>query len=132
VPQYIIIREFICCTKVICQLKYSPFVHIIQVFKAYYYVKMKKYYRVKEERNKLYAMKRRKASWIGLILFKICHLKHVIEGKTEGRIEVMGRLWRICKKILDDLWNIRVHEIERGNTTLHSMENSILEEATDL
>jgi len=29
--------------------------------------------------------------WIGYILCKNCLLKHVIEEKTEGRIEVMGR-----------------------------------------
>jgi len=63
------------------------------VFKIYHYVKMKKYYihTVKEESNKLYTMKRRTASWICLILFKKCLLKHIIEGKTEGRIEVTGR-----------------------------------------
>jgi hypothetical protein len=48
-------------------------------------------------------MKRRKVSWIGLILFKNCFLKHVTEGKTEGRIEVTGRRGRRCKKILDDI-----------------------------
>jgi len=58
-------------------------------------------HRVKEERNKLCTMKRRKASWIGLNLFKNCLLKHVIEGKTEGRIEVTGG--RRYKKILDDI-----------------------------
>jgi hypothetical protein len=46
--------------------------------------------RVKEEKYKLCTMKRRKASWIGLILFKNCLLKHVIEEKTDGRMEVTG------------------------------------------
>jgi hypothetical protein len=31
-----------------------------------------------------------------------CLLKHVIEGKIEGRIEVMGKQGR-CKQLLDDL-----------------------------
>jgi hypothetical protein len=31
-----------------------------------------------------------------------CLLKHLIEGKLEGRIEVMGRWGRRCKKLLDD------------------------------
>ena len=32
-----------------------------------------------------------------------CLLKHFIEGKIEGRIEVMGRRGRRQKKLLDDL-----------------------------
>jgi hypothetical protein len=47
--------------------------------------------RVKEERNILQTIKRRMANWIGHILRRNCLLKHVIEGKIEGRIEVMGR-----------------------------------------
>jgi hypothetical protein len=30
-------------------------------------------------------------------------LKRVIEGKIEGRIEVKGSLWGICKQLLDEL-----------------------------
>jgi hypothetical protein len=48
-------------------------------------------------------MKRRKASWIGHILFKNSLIKHAVEGKIEGRIEVMGRQGRRYKKILDDI-----------------------------
>jgi hypothetical protein len=47
--------------------------------------------RVKEERNILQTINRRKANWISHILHKNCLLKQVIEGKIEGRIEVMGR-----------------------------------------
>jgi hypothetical protein len=36
---------------------------------------------VKEERNILHTIKRRKTSWIGHILPRNCLLKHVIEGK---------------------------------------------------
>jgi hypothetical protein len=43
--------------------------------------------RVKEEMNMLQEIKRRKANWIGHILRRNCLLKHVIEGKIEGRIE---------------------------------------------
>jgi len=32
-----------------------------------------------------------------------CPIKHVIEGKIEGRIEVMGRRGRRRKQLLDDL-----------------------------
>jgi hypothetical protein len=46
---------------------------------------------VKEERNIVHTIKRRKANWIGHILRRNCLLKHVIEGKEIGRIEVKGR-----------------------------------------
>jgi hypothetical protein len=42
-------------------------------------------HRVKEERNIVHTIKRRKANWIGHILRRNCLLKHVIEGKVEGR-----------------------------------------------
>jgi hypothetical protein len=45
-------------------------------------------HRVKEERNILHTMKRRKANWIGHMLRGNYLLKHVIEGKLEGRIEM--------------------------------------------
>ena len=60
-------------------------------------------HRVKKERNILQTMKRRKANWMGHILRENCLLKHVIEGKIEGMIEVMGRRRRRHKQILDDL-----------------------------
>jgi hypothetical protein len=36
-------------------------------------------------------------------LSRKCLLKHVIEGKIEGRIEVTGRRERRSKQLLDDL-----------------------------
>jgi hypothetical protein len=59
--------------------------------------------RVKEERNILHTIKRRKANWIGHILRRNCLLKHMIEGKLEGRIEMTGRRGRRRKQLLDDL-----------------------------
>jgi hypothetical protein len=47
--------------------------------------------RVKEKRNILQKIKRRKAKWIGYILHRNCLLKRVIEGKIEGTTEVTGR-----------------------------------------
>jgi hypothetical protein len=41
---------------------------------------------VREERTSLHTTKRRKADWICHILCRNCLLKHVIEGKIEGRI----------------------------------------------
>jgi hypothetical protein len=60
-------------------------------------------HRVKEERNILHKIKRRKANCIGHILRRNCLLKHVIEGKLEGRVEMTGIRGRRCKQLLDDL-----------------------------
>jgi hypothetical protein len=76
-------------------------------------------HRVKEERNILHTIKRRKASWICHILRRNCLLKHVIEGKVEGRIEMTGRRGRRRKKLLDDLnetrryWKLKEEALDR-------------------
>jgi hypothetical protein len=59
--------------------------------------------RVKEERNTLHAIKRRKADWICHILLRNCLVKYVIEGKLDGRIPMTGRRGRRRKQLLDDL-----------------------------
>ena len=64
---------------------------------------MKKLHRVKEARNILHTVKRRKANWIGHILRRNCILRQIIEGKMEGRLEVAGIQGRRCKQLLDDL-----------------------------
>jgi len=46
--------------------------------------------RVKEERSILQTIKGRKANWTGHGWHRNCFLKHVIEGKIEGRTEVTG------------------------------------------
>ena len=40
-------------------------------------------HRVKEERNIIHTVERRKANWIGHILRRKCILKHVIKGKLK-------------------------------------------------
>jgi hypothetical protein len=50
--------------------------------------------RVKEQRNILHEMGKRKANWIGHILRRNCLLQWVIEGKIKGGIEVTGRRGR--------------------------------------
>jgi hypothetical protein len=47
--------------------------------------------RVKGQRNILHEISKRKSKWIGHILRRNCNLKHVMEGKIEGRMEVTGR-----------------------------------------
>jgi hypothetical protein len=75
-------------------------------------------HRVKEERIILHTIKRRKANWIGHILRRNCLLKHVIEGKLEGRIEMTGRGKR-RKQLLDDLkekkryWKLNEEALDR-------------------
>jgi hypothetical protein len=57
-------------------------------------------YRTVEERNIVHTIKRRKANWVGHILRTNCLIKHVIEGRREGKIEVMGRRRRRRSKQL--------------------------------
>jgi hypothetical protein len=59
--------------------------------------------RVKEESNVLHIVKRREGNWNGHILRRNCLLKHVIEGKLEGKTEVTGRRERRHKQILFDV-----------------------------
>jgi len=59
--------------------------------------------RVKEQRNILHEIRKRKANWIGHILRRNCLLQRVVEGKIKGGIEVRGRRGRKRRKLLDDL-----------------------------
>jgi len=59
--------------------------------------------RVKEQRNILHEIRKRKLNWIGHILRRNCLLQRVIEGKIKGEIEVTGRRRRRRRKLLDDL-----------------------------
>jgi hypothetical protein len=45
---------------------------------------------VREQRNILHEISKRKANWIGHILRRNCLLRQVIEGKRKGGIEVTG------------------------------------------
>ena len=56
--------------------------------------------RVKEQRNILHEIRKRKANWI---LRRNCLLQRVIEGKIQGGIEVTRRQGRRRRKLLDDL-----------------------------
>jgi hypothetical protein len=61
--------------------------------------------RVKEQRNILHEIRKRKANWTDHILRRNCLLQRVIEGKIKGGggIEVTGRRVRKRRKLLDDL-----------------------------
>jgi hypothetical protein len=77
------------------------------------------YYTVKEEWNILHTIKRRKINWICHVLLRNCLLKHVIEGKLEGRTEMRGRRGRRRKQLLDDLkeerryWKLKEEALDR-------------------
>jgi len=59
--------------------------------------------RVKEQRNILHEIRKRKANWIGHILRRNCFLQGDTEGKIQGGIEVTGRRGRRRGKLLDDV-----------------------------
>jgi len=64
--------------------------------------------------------KRIKANPIGYILRRNCLLKHVIEGKTEGRTEATGRRGKGRKQLLDNLkeerryWKLKKETFDRA------------------
>ena len=76
---------------------------------------MRKIYRVKEERNIIHTVKRRKANWIGHIWCRNRLLKHVFEGKRDG-ICAQGRR---RKQLLEDIketrryWKFKEEELDR-------------------
>jgi hypothetical protein len=69
----------------------------------------------KKERNILHTINRKKANWIGDILRRNCLLKHVIEGRLEGK----RKQGRRRKKLLDDLkekrgyWKLKEEALDR-------------------
>jgi hypothetical protein len=60
--------------------------------------------RVKEQRNILHEISKRKANWIGHILRRNCLLQQVIEGKIKAGVEVtveeedVGSYWMTLRK----------------------------------
>jgi hypothetical protein len=62
-------------------------------------------HRVKEERNMLHTVKRRKVNWIGHILGKNCLLKH--DGRKDRTIEVTERRGRRHEQLLDHFKEMR-------------------------
>jgi hypothetical protein len=47
-------------------------------------------------------LKTKKSNWFGHNVGRSCFLKHVTEGKMEGRIKVAERQGRRRKQLLDD------------------------------
>jgi hypothetical protein len=88
--------------------------------------------RVKEQRNILHGIRKRKANWIGHILCRNCLLQQVIEGKIKGGIEVTGRQGRRCRKLLDDLKEMRGYSHLKEEALDRTMWRAGFEEALDL
>jgi hypothetical protein len=64
---------------------------------------------IKEQRNILHEINKRKGNWIGHILRRNCLLRQVIEGNIKRGIEVTGRRGRRRRKLLDDLKERRIY-----------------------
>jgi hypothetical protein len=71
------------------------------------------------EKNILHAIKRRKVKWIGHIWGRNCHLKHVIEGKIEGMVALLGGRSRRYQMLLDgpkerrEYWKLKLEALDR-------------------
>jgi hypothetical protein len=58
---------------------------------------------IKEERNILHEISKRKSNWIGHMLRRNCLLQRVIESKLKGGIDMTRKRERSCRKLLDEL-----------------------------
>jgi hypothetical protein len=88
--------------------------------------------RVKEQRNILHEISKRKANWIGHILRRNCLLQRVLEGKIKGGIEVTGRRGRRRKKLLDDLKDRKGYSHLKEEAVERTIWRAALEEVLDL
>ena len=77
--------------------------------------------RVKEQRNILHEIRKRKTNWIGHILRRNCLLQWVIEGKIKEGIEVTGKRGRRHRKLLDDLKERRGYSHLKEDATDRTM-----------
>jgi len=75
--------------------------------------------RVKKDRNVQHTTKRRKNNWTSHMLRRNCLLKHVTEGKMEGKLVVTGRRGRRSKQLLNELqektgyWKLKEEALDR-------------------
>ena len=88
--------------------------------------------RLKEQRNILHEMSKRKANWIDHILRRNCLLQGVIEGKIKRGIEVIGRRGRIRRKLLEDLTERRGYSYLKEEALNRTMWRAAVEEALEL
>ena len=76
---------------------------------------------VKKKTNIRHPIKRRKANWIGHILWRSYLLKHIIEGKIERRKELKERQGRRRKQLLDNLEENRCYRKLREEALDHTL-----------
>jgi hypothetical protein len=88
--------------------------------------------RVKEQRNILHEISKRKANWIGHILRRNCLLQRVTEGKIKGGIEVTGRRGRRRRQLLDDLKERRGYSPLKEEALDRTIWELAVEEVLDL
>jgi len=81
--------------------------------------------RVKEQRNILHEIRKRKANWTGHILRRNCLLQRVIEGKIKGGIEVTGSRRIKRRKLLDDVKERRGYSHLKEEALDHYVKSSI-------
>jgi hypothetical protein len=89
-------------------------------------------HKVKEERNIIHRVRRRKANWIRHILHRNCISKHIIEGKMERGTEVRVKHEIRCKQLLDDLKEMERYCELKESTRLKRGRGSITRESADL
>jgi hypothetical protein len=77
--------------------------------------------RVKEQRNILHEIPKRKANWIGHILRRNCLLQWVTERKIQEGIEVTERQGRRRRKLFDDLKERRGYSHLKGEALDRTM-----------
>jgi hypothetical protein len=78
---------------------------------------------VREQRNILHEIRKRKVNWIGHILRRNCLLQRVIEGNIKEGIEMTGRQGRRLRKLLDDFKETK--GFEGGSCRSHYVESSL-------
>jgi hypothetical protein len=75
-----------------------------------------KYCRVKEERNIMRTIKRKKAICVGHSLFRNSLVKYVIEGDVKGKLEGQGKGEEEVSSWCMALRKTEIMEIESGRT----------------
>jgi chorismate mutase len=88
--------------------------------------------RVKEQRNNIHEISKRKANCIGHILRRNCLLRQVFEVKVKGGIEVTRRRGRRRRKLLDELKERRGYSHLKEEALDRTMCRARLEEVLDL
>jgi hypothetical protein len=82
--------------------------------------------RIKEQRNILHEINKRKGNWIGHILRTNCLLQQVIKETLKEGIEVTGRRGRKRRKLLDDVKERRgSSHLGGGSSRSHYVESSL-------